>query len=93
MGQRPNHVWPSQPIGLANKVERSNSERANKRGKSQVVSFLSPLSSFYRGGGRGGSLLCPLVGFVFTGTPLGATNGPLCEFVFTKIPLKVTNGP
>jgi hypothetical protein len=68
-------------VGLANKVERSNSERANKR-KEPVVSFLSLLSPspsppFYRGGGRGGSLLCPSVGFVFTRTPLGTTNGPL----------------
>lgn len=33
-------------VGFASKVERSNSERANKRGKSQVVNFLSLLLSF-----------------------------------------------
>jgi hypothetical protein len=59
-----------------------------------VIRFLSPfpLSSFYRGGGRGDSILCPLVGFVFTGMPLEAINEP-GELVFTKMPLKATNGP
>jgi hypothetical protein len=54
-------------VDLANKIEKTNSERANEREEREVInllslSLLSPsraLFSFYRGGGRGGFLYAP----------------------------------
>jgi hypothetical protein len=55
-------------VDLANKIEKTNSERANEREEREVINLLLSLSllspspalfSFYRGGGRGGFLYAP----------------------------------
>jgi hypothetical protein len=87
-------------VGLANKINWMNDERANERERKQPSDQLplplpfssSPSPPFIGEVGERFSL-CPSVGFVFIKMPLGATNGLLGDFVFTKMPSKTTYGP